>query len=282
MFGKKVLGWLLVVFLAFSAGCSKNASREKGTTSLPTLSVDEQALVDSYVNGLSTIAQRSTTADSLLAFYHQSSFLGRPVNDSEVQVVSVPRGEMSFVVVPFISKRTTLVEGQGVVAAAYSNQMMALYNNDFSNLVRGILLAHELVHAIDDVVHGENESVALSSEWLVGEGNALHVVYSILNEYTNGQWRAKALESAHERRKWATSNGHSEAAISFGVNSADSLRVTTMLGQLKNDDLNALLTQFMVDVNMLNFYEVSGNNMDEYQYLAGEFLHEFYSKNDPQ
>jgi hypothetical protein len=281
MLGKSVLCWFSFFVLVFSAGCNKSPSTERGNESSATLSAEEQALVVSYVDGLSAIAQQSATADSLLEFYRQSSFLGRPVNDREIQVVSAPKSKMSFIVVPFVNKHTTLVEGRGVIVAAYDNRMMALYNNNFSSLIRGILLAHELVHAIDDIVYGEKGSTPLSLEWLAEEGNALHAVYSILNEYTNGQWRAKALESARERRKWATSNGHSEAAMVYGVNSADSLRVITMLGQLENDDLNALLTQFMVDVNMLNFYEVSGGNMEEYQHLAGEFLHEFYKKKAP-
>lgn len=263
---------ILFVMLVSFLGCS-----EKNST--PALSEQENALLSTYVSGLEAIATKSPAADSLLAFYRSSATVARPLQDGNIQVLEAAKNpQQFFFVVPVVSEHVTSVPGEGVIAAAYSEQVMRLNNNSFTDFVRGILLAHELVHAQDELLHGEPPSDFLSDIWIAGEGHAHFVVYSILNEYTQNRWREQAVESAHERRRWAIDHGYSKAAMSFSPLPSDSLRIVSIVGELSRADFDMLLTQFIVDANMLNIKEVTEGNPQDYQVLAHEFLYTYYAR----
>lgn len=267
---------LLGFALVGGGGCEKRDEPARQTPLAYTL--EESHLLQSYVDGLAEIAKTSPMADTLLTFYQTASTKARPHPGGDVQVLESPKTDKYFFVVPQVGVQTTPLPNQGAVAARYEGRVMELNNNNFSPFVRGLMVGHELVHARDEILDGEPPSEPLSPTWLTGEGHAHYVVYTILNEYTSGTWKLKAIESAHERRQLALANGHSEAAMTFNASSADSVRMVEMFGPLGLDDLSLLLTQFTVDANMLNLKEVTAGDMEKYQSLAGEFLYEFYSR----
>lgn len=272
--------WLLIIIIAV-VGCGKDPRQTTEQAKPPlTYTAEERALLDSYVGGLAEIAKKSPTADSLLAFYWRAATLARPFADGQVQVLEAPKSNICFFVVPHTEIMTGgLRPDQGAVAAEYGNQIMGLHNNTFSKFVRGLMLGHELVHAEDELLNGEQPSQEqLSAEWLSGELHAHATIYQVLNEYTGGQWREMAIQSAHERRGWAVENGYSEAAMTFNATDTDSTRMVDMFGPMSYVDLSALLTGFTFDANMLNLKEVSADDMEKYQSLAGEYLYEFYSR----
>ncbi|MFA6392395.1 MAG: hypothetical protein WCW66_06700 [Patescibacteria group bacterium] len=276
---RTLLACLLIVAILATIGCGKKNESQSSLPTVARLTTQEQVLIDSYINGLSALAQKSATADSLMVFYREAAVLARPISDGQIMVVESPRSDKAFMVVPYVDVVTqTRTGGEAFVAAQYGGRIMALYNNGFSDLVRGLLLGHEIVHAQDEIISGEKESEPFSPTWLNGEAHAQYVMHNVLSEYTGDMWRNVVHESARERRSWAVSNGYSEAAMTFSPVGADSTRVVDVFGQLSDDDLTVLLTQLTFSANMFNFYEITKGDMVKYESYAGQFLYEFYAQ----
>ena len=244
----------------------------------PKLTVRERQLIESSRSSLAQLAETSQAAKELLLFFDNEATLAKYIDKETFQVVEDPQSPHFFYVVADTTK-PVLGEQRSYVAAEFDIgiRCLTLYDYQFSGLVQGLFLAHELQHAMDCVLGGEKVSTFISVEWLMGEYHALWTVKEILNQHTEGEWEEIALTSRAKRESLSIALGHDTSFFTFGPAPGDSSRIVALFGNLAPDDYNSLVTQMIIDANMYNVKEIAGADTMLFFNGALDFLETFYS-----
>ena len=124
---------------------------------------------------------------------------------------------------------------------------MMLRGGTTSKLTRGLMLAHEVGHAQDCLLHGEPETNQIDDNWLVGELNAHAKVMMILNEWTDGGWKKIVAASQERRVAMTVAMGKRPESSLFGQLPEDREMFVAQFGEL--DDISAGLYFFQLDVD---------------------------------
>ncbi|MFH1236351.1 MAG: hypothetical protein V1685_05455 [Parcubacteria group bacterium] len=247
------------------------------------LTPDEQRVFDFCDSSLTSVARKSHTADSLLRFYRAHGVPARYMGSGQIKVLSTTEDSLFFFVYVNQSGDSTIGAHEAKVVATFSipARSLGIEMCGFSKFVQGMMLAHELSHAVDCLVNHEPNSEALSDDWLMGEINAHHTTYAILNEYSKDTWGKLVRDSREERLKTALAGGHSNQSFTIGNMPGDSSRIVSCMKTIKLpwsvQDFNVLATWMTVDANMVNISIVAGSSDQDRMNGMGMFMRAFYS-----
>lgn len=241
----------------------------------------EQALFDNYYNGARLVAQRSSFADSLLAFFDSCAVKVKRLDDERLQSMNTATSPYWFFVGPTLEYRTSVDTSYAKGAMFIPNsRLMALYDNQFGSFVRGLFLLHETTHVYDHVILSEPNALPLSPIWLLGELHAHASVSLILNQYTEGKWNQIVQDCAAEHDSARAEQGADETAIVSGLSVQLEQRIRRLFPGLNHQDQLFMNTQLMIEANMTNLAGLA-SSPEEYQNLGLAFLAEFYGQADP-
>lgn len=182
------LFYIRAVLLLVIPGCGGLKAARSPSLTLELMTPAHTAYLDAYAEGLARLAGKSATADTLYAFYRSHAIPAQLVGGQAFVPVRLATGQ-DFYVAPAITD-TVDTEAPTFVVAGYSYDLdlLVLRSIDLTPLLRGLYLAHELVHAYRDKVRQVPQYALLSEAW-VREEIIAHVAESrFLNEYTNGAW----------------------------------------------------------------------------------------------
>ncbi|MBI5037636.1 MAG: hypothetical protein HZC01_02955 [Candidatus Kerfeldbacteria bacterium] len=248
------------------------------------LTAEEQKVFDFCDSSLALVARKSLKADSLLEFYRSHGIPARFLGDGQIKILSMSADSLFFFVFVNQSGDSTIGAQEAKIAATFSipARSLGVEMCGFSKFIQGMMLSHELSHAVDCLMNHEPDSPPLSPDWLMGELRAHHATYTILNEFSQQAWQKAVRESREERLQSALAGGHSNQSFTIGFMPGDSVRVARFMKAIKlpwsMQDFNVLATWMIVDANLLNVTIVAGDNDQNRLNGMMMFLEQFYGQ----
>ncbi len=245
---------LLVILVAAGVSSKAAPSGKKRTPTAQALTIpeDQARVIDESRKALADLAAKSPKAKELLDF-HDAHAIAAMAEPNGLRVVTEPPKDKPWF---FIAADTTPVKmgATGGVIAIFNCQPpnMRLKGQKTSDLVRGLLLAHELSHAVDCLVNHEPPSVLFDEVWLLGELNAHGNVFAILNEWTDGWWKTLVQASQERRVNTSLERGKRPESNVFGQFPEDRAEFVKRFGALDANSMGFFFAQLDIDANITN------------------------------
>lgn len=214
---------------------------------------EEKRAINEAIKGLERLAEHSAQAKHALDFLRQNS-VPACLDDSTVAVYPVDStqvlGPTGFYLAPFISG-FSVGAGSTTMAAGYLPRLRTLLITvtDLSTLVRGLLMAHELKHAEDNLVNSYTLGQRGSGEEVTAEMSAYGGQRVVLDQYTNGGWSRIVAESCLERAKFKEDRQIPPHHFTFDSVPGDSARIVNLLPGTTVKDLGPLTVILTMDAN---------------------------------
>ena len=278
----------LIPTLCAFAYCVPAQSQEESVSSalaLPVLTEPENRILDTAREDLAALAEQSATAKELLEFYDAHAVRAKFVDSHLFEVVETLDSPLDFFIVADPNPIPLLREEDAIFAEFFcESRSVKLATCGFGQLVRGLCLAHEIVHARDCTENDYDEegtvTEPLSDPWLLEEYEAHHAVFMIINEMTEGKWLAAARESALQRQQITVAEGHEPYAYTMGPLTDDEDRIRKCVPIESPLDVGFYGTDLVVSANMLTIEQYAVSDED---FGAGmiDFLFTLYSDFDP-
>lgn len=273
---------IVVIGLAFLLSIKGPGSEAKPDTSIQQ-TPQEVATINAAVNSLEVLAAKSPKAKKLLEFYRAHAVQAHLRTDGAVVLSESPKSEQWFAICANPTP-IDLKPGERAAGAIFNtgSRVMMISPTSAGDIGRGAIFAHELSHAYDALVNGEQETPAMSDDWLFGELTAHAATMTVLNEYSNGAYLKAVSDADQARSAMKRSMKKSINSYSFGIDASDSLRMVQALGALTDADMDMLNVQFQVDVNIgpVNRSNTS-KSQDEFNGRAVGMLRLLYEQSLP-
>jgi hypothetical protein len=260
-----VCRWIAVpLFLVASVASCGECGQEKessptASTAEPTMDLtvpEEQVrIIQETRAALEFVAAKSSSAKQVLAFYDENAIVARS-EGNQMRVVTAPPPGQTFFFIVGDPTPVKVKEGAGGVFARFECgapfPRMKVHAGQTAQLIRGLMLAHELEHAGDCLLHGEPESQFLDDTWLLGELHAHARVSRILDQWTEGGWNRIVEASQKRREAIAVGKGSRPESSIFGQLPEDHAAIVQQFGELDAIGLGLLFFQLDVDANLKN------------------------------
>lgn len=268
------LGVFLVTF--WSVGCGSPPARTP-RLALDVLTPDQAAFLSAYQQGLERLATRSATADSLLKFFQAHAVPGQPVSDHQFIGRRPLQHPHDFYVVPVLSE-TVQVHRATFIVGRYDKKPNAitLWYNDFTPLVRGMYLGHEIVHAYRHLVRGAPPDPALSPGWVREEVIAHFTVSQILNQYTDSGWSRAVSQGFDLRSDWVTKQLQSIEPLLDEARVEDVLMLATLFGAQPGISGDLVLLHYRHDLHLQWIFSTSEDSVSAVERIQRHFR-DFYA-----
>ncbi|MFA5889323.1 MAG: hypothetical protein WC857_03820 [Candidatus Paceibacterota bacterium] len=281
---KVALYLLLALMFCVFAYCVPAQSQEDSTYSalaLPVLTEAENQILDTARDDLAALAELSATAKELLEFYDAHAVRAKYVDSRLFEVVEPLDSPLDFFIVANPNPIPLLREEDAIFAEFFcESRSVILATCGFGPLVRGLCLAHEIVHARDCTDEdGEIVAEPLSDLWLFEEYEAHHTVFMVINEMTNGKWLEAAQESAKQRQR-IMAESNEPYAYTMGPVPSDEDLIRNCVSIESPLDAGFYATDMIVSANML-MIEQCATSDEEFGAGMIDLLFTLYSDFDP-
>jgi hypothetical protein len=278
---KAILFALIVLALCVFAYFVPAQSAEDDGTYLilgtPTLTQEENLILNTAREDLATLAETSPTARELLEFYDAHAVRAKFVDNDMFEVLEETESPYDFYVVANPNPIVISDDENTIYAQFYCESgLLMISSMGFGQLVRGLNLAHGIAHARNCTVEEEPDSAPLSSNWLVGEYHAYDSVFAVINEITDNQWLEVVEASALQRQQSCMEHGMKPYDYTFGLLPEDSTRIHECVPLENSLDFGFFRTDLVLSANL---YTVEQFAETDDECVAGilNFLHTVYA-----
>ncbi len=249
-----------------------------------TMPDDELAVIAKNRATLAKLAEMSPTAAELLKFYDLNATPAKLVPNGAM-VVEAPKTEAWFMVVGDPTRINDPKVARAGAEFDCQSRIMRFTNNAGSNqITTGVLIAHEISHAVDCIVKREPVTLRGSPIWLMGERNAYETGSHVLDEVTDGRWSKLVDEIGDRRLAGLIKSGHPDSFY-LGQSEEDITAIKKLFGvDLDDLSLGSLAMQLSVDTGMRNaLIQTKALGLDEKEASASQlrFLTAFYQHYAP-
>lgn len=248
-------------------------------TYIKALTKEESKLVQSALSGLDMVAKRSPSAKAKLIWIRRYGIPATfSTNGDSIIPSRLPNEAYAIWLIPFGEQRH-VGQGDATMAMGYVARLRAVLFSagNFSPVMKGILLAHELQHADDNINHGvrmdPNDREARDLE----ERSAYMFEHQVLEEYSQGRWSHAVQASLADRQVWKVRQGLAWQGLTFQDMPKDSIYLVRACPGINRYDLGPLSVQLAIDTNFHLVDSVAAGNDAIRQEGQRTFLRRYFS-----